>query len=192
MLKLSLEKGQSVSLANATGEGLTRVVMGLGWDVKKSKGWFSGGGGSIDLDASCLMFNSNGQLLDQVWFQQLRSRDGSIVHGGDNRTGDGDGDDEVIKVDLTRVPADVKTLVFTVNSFTGDTFDRVENAFCRLVDETTGAEVARYNLSSSGPHTAQVMAKVSRTATGWEMTAIGAPSNGRTFRDMMSAIVGSL
>ncbi len=108
---INLQKGQKISLDKEAGGGLTRIVMGLGWDAAKSKGGmlgglFGGGGGdSIDLDASCLMFDEAGNLLDTVWFRQLRSQDGSIQHSGDNRTGEGEGDDEQIQVNLASVPA---------------------------------------------------------------------------------------
>lgn len=192
---VSLQKGQSVRLEKSGGGTLTRVSMGLGWDVRKSKGlfgMFGGGGGDIDLDASCLMFDAAGNLVDQVWFRQLVSNDGSIVHSGDNRTGAGDGDDETINVDLTRLPATVRSLVFTVNSFTGESFDRIENAYCRVVDSTNGKELARYDLTGSGPHTGQVMAKLVRSGDGWEMKALGDRTTGRTFHDMMGAILGAL
>jgi tellurium resistance protein TerZ len=107
-----------------------------------------------------VLFNEQNKLVDTVWFKQLKSRDGSILHTGDNRTGDGDGDDEQIIVLLDKVPSEVKSLVFTVNSFTSQTFDAVENAYCRLVDATNNTEIARYTLSSQGSHTAQIMAKV--------------------------------
>jgi len=192
---VNLTKGQSIRLDKAGGGGaLRRAVMGLGWDVVKSRGFLGmgGGSGSIDLDASCLMFDANRAMVDSIWFRQLQSRDGSIVHTGDNRTGEGSGDDEQIRVDLTRVPPNVQTLVFTVNSFLGQTFDKVENAFCRIVDEETGQEIARYDLRQSGPHTAQVMAKLYRSGAGWEMKALGEPSNGRTFQDMMGSILHHL
>ncbi len=188
---VSLAKGQTVRLEKSGGGTLTKVTMGLGWDVRKAKGlmgMFGGGGGDIDLDASCLLFDGGGRLVDQIWFQQLRSRDGSIVHTGDNRTGAGDGDDEQIVVDLVSLPAEVQTLVFTVNSFTGDTFDRIENAYCRLVDTTTNSELARYDLTGAGNHTGQVMAKVTRGAGGWDMKALGDKTTGRTFHDMMPTI----
>ena len=192
-MSVSLTKGQTVSLKKSGGATLTRVRMGLGWDAVKKKGLFGGlKSQTIDLDASCLLFDASGSLVDQVWFQQLRSRDGSIRHTGDNLTGDGDGDDESIIVDLTSIPAQVVTLVFTVNSFTGQNFSQIENAFCRVVDESTGAETARYNLTGSGNHTAQVMAKVSRQGDGWAMTAIGQPATGRTFRDLLPAIAPHL
>jgi len=192
---VSLVKGQSVRLDKIADAGLRRVTMGLGWDVRQPKGFFGlfgGGGGDIDLDASCLLFDASSVLVDSVWFQQLQSNDGSILHTGDNRTGAGDGDDEQIIVDLQRLPANVTTLIFTVNSFTGDSFDRIENAYCRLVDETSGRELARYDLTGSGSHTGQVMAKVARQEGGWEMTAIGDRTSGRTFHDMMPAIVSHL
>jgi tellurium resistance protein TerZ len=192
---VSLQKGQSVRLEKSGGGTLTRVAMGLGWDVRKAKGLLGllgGGGGDIDLDASCLLFDADRNLLDQVWFRQLASNDGSIVHSGDNRTGAGDGDDETINVDLTRLPAAVRTLVFTVNSFTGDSFDRIENAYCRVVDSTNGKELARYDLTGAGSHTGQVMAKLVRSGDGWEMKALGDRTSGRTFQDMMGAILAAL
>ncbi len=192
---VNLQKGQTVRLEKSDGGTLTRVTMGLGWDVKKAKGlfgMFGGGGGDIDLDASCLLFDANRRLVDQVWFRQLTSADGSIIHSGDNRTGAGDGDDETIAVDLSRLPASVTTLIFTVNSFTGDTFERIDNAYCRLVDATTGKETARYDLTGQGSHTGQVMAHIARTGSGWEMKALGERTTGRTFQDMMPQITAAL
>jgi tellurium resistance protein TerZ len=192
-MSVSLSKGQKVSLSKEGGGGLTRVRMGLGWDAAPVKGLFGRKRSqTIDLDASALLFDSAGVLVDQVWFQQLTSKDGSVQHTGDNRTGEGEGDDESIRVDLGRVPSAVSTLVFTVNSFTGQDFSQIENAFCRLVDETTGSEIARYELTGSGSHTAQIMAKVSREGAGWSMTAIGTPASGRTFKDLLPAIAGHL
>jgi tellurium resistance protein TerZ len=192
---VSLTKGQTVRLEKSGGGTLSRVTMGLGWDVRKAgglRGLFGGGGGDVDLDASCLLFDASRAMVDSVWFRQLRSRDGSIIHTGDNRTGAGDGDDEQIIVDLTAVPPQVTVLVFTVNSFTGDTFERVENAYCRLVDAAAGQEMARYQLSGSGSHTGQVMAKLSRANGGWEMKALGEKTSGRTFHDMMPAVLAQL
>lgn len=193
---VSLQKGQTVRLEKSGGGTLTRVAMGLGWDVRKAKGllgMFGGGSsGDIDLDASCLLYDADRRLVDEIWFQQLASKDGSIVHSGDNRTGAGDGDDETINVDLSRLPASVQTLVFTVNSFQGDTFDRIANAYCRLIDLTNGKELARYDLTGSGSHTGQVMAKLTRGAGGWDMKALGEPTTGRTFHDMTGVIQTTL
>ena len=189
---VSLSKGQSVSLVKSGGGGLTQVRMGLGWDAVKKRGLFGSRSQSIDLDASALLFDGAGQLVDQVWFQQLTSRDGAVQHTGDNLTGEGEGDDESIRVHLDGVSQAVRSIVFTVNSFTGQDFSQIENAFCRLIDETTESEVARYDLSGSGRHTAQVMAKLSRDGTGWTMTAIGATASGRTFHDLLPTISGYL
>jgi len=168
----------------------------LGWDAKKSGGkgllggMFGGGGSdSIDLDASCVMFDDNNKAVDTVYFGHLKSKDGSVVHTGDNRTGDGDGDDEQIIVDLDKVPATVKSLVFTVNSFTGQTFDAVENAYCRIVDSGSKTEVARYTLSAQGSHTAQIMAKVYRHGGEWKMHAIGENGTGRTIENLLPQII---
>jgi tellurium resistance protein TerZ len=196
-MAITLTKGQKISLVKEAGGALTKVIMGLGWDAAKRSGGvlgFLGGGagGSIDLDASCLMFDAAKNLVDTVWFRQLRSQDGSVIHTGDNRTGDGDGDDEQIIVDLSQVPASVQSLVFVVNSFTGQTFDAVANAFCRMVNVSNKQEVARYSLSGGGKYTAQIMAKVYRYNGEWKMHAIGEPSSGRTFQDMLPQVVNCL
>ncbi len=193
-MSVNLQKGQKISLAKEAGGALTRVTMGLGWDAIKSKGFFGFGGKteSVDLDASCVMFDEAGRPVDVVWFRQLKSLDGSIVHTGDNRTGAGEGDDEQIIVDLSRVPDNVKSLVFTVNSFTGQNFSQVENAYCRIVDAGNQKEVARYELSVQGAHTAQIMAKLYRHNGEWKMHAIGENGSGRTFDDLMPLITPHL
>lgn len=194
-MAVNLQKGQKISLEKEAGGALSSIVMGLGWDaVQKKKGLFGlgGGGGHIDLDASCLLFDENKQLVDQVWFRQLQSRDGSIVHTGDNLTGEGEGDDEQIIVKLNQVPEAVKSLVFTVNSFTGQDFSKVANAFCRLVNQSNNQEIARYNLSVQGNHTAQIMAKVYRHNGEWKMHAIGENGTGRTFQDLLPQILPHL
>jgi len=190
-MSVNLSKGQKISLDKEAGTSLGKVVMGLGWDAVKKKGFLGFGGSTpdIDLDASCLMFSEQGRLVDTVWFRKLRSSDGSVTHTGDNRTGAGDGDDEQIIVELTQVPAEVKSLVFTVNSFTGQNFSQIENATCRLLDGNTQKEVARFDLSTTGNHTAQIMAKVYRHNGEWKMHAIGEIGNGRTFDDLMPQII---
>ena len=194
-MAVNLQKGQKISLEKEAGGALNRVTMGLGWDVAKSKGFFGFGGGkseSVDLDASCVLFDEANRPVDVVWFRQLKSRDGSISHSGDNRTGAGEGDDEQIVVELNRVPESVRSLVFTVNSFTGQTFSTVENAYCRLLNASNNQEVARFNLSVQGSHTAQIMAKLYRHNGEWKMHAIGENGVGRTFDDLMPQIVPHL
>lgn len=193
-MAISLSKGQTISLEKRPG-GLAKLHLGLGWDpVAKKKGFLAGllgGGGadSIDLDASCIVFDASKSAIDTVWFRQLASKDGAIVHTGDNLTGEGDGDDESIKVDVARLPANAMHLVFLVNSFRGQTFDEVENAFCRVLDDAAGTELCRYTLSEKGRHTGVVMGVLSRGAGGWTFKAVGAPAEGRTAAEMVSAAV---
>ncbi|MFD8706318.1 TerD family protein [Kitasatospora sp. NPDC059648] len=195
-MTVSLAKGQKISLEKPGGGQLSLVRMGLGWKAVQRKGFLAklmSAGREIDLDASAVLF-SGGRSVDVVYFQHLTSNDGSVRHSGDNLVGGaGDAtDDESITVDLTRVGAEVDQILFTVNSFTGQTFQEVEAAFCRLVDETTGTELARYTLTGGGPYTAQIMAKVQRTPAGWQMVAIGQPASGRTFKDLMPELVKHL
>jgi tellurium resistance protein TerZ len=182
-MAITLTKGQKISLEKESGGSLTKVVMGLGWDPVKSKK------ASIDLDASCVLFDESKGNIDTVSFKQLKSKDGSIIHTGDNLTGEGEGDDEQIIVNLDKVPEKVKYLVFTVNSFGGQTFNDVDNAYCRLVNDKSGQEIARYTLSGGGAHTALIMAKLYRHQGEWKMHALGDPSKGRVAKDLLPDIV---
>lgn len=192
---INLEKGQKISLSKESGGNLTKVVMGLGWDAKKKGGMLGGLFGSsesIDLDASCVMFDEKNKVVDTVWFRQLTSRDGSVKHTGDNTTGEGEGDDEQIIVNLDKVPENVRALVFTVNSFTGQTFDSIENAYCRMVDSSNNKEIARYTLKTQGSHSAQIMAKVYKHNNEWKMHAIGENGNGKTIEALLPQIINHL
>ncbi|MER6978931.1 TerD family protein [Streptomyces carpinensis] len=194
-MSVNLTKGQQISLSKSDGTELSAVRMGLGWRAAQRKGFLAKltGAQDIDLDASALLV-AKGQVADVVFFRHLVSDDGSVRHLGDNLTG-GSGagdDDEVILVDLARVPAHVDQIVFTVNSFTGQTFAEVQDAFCRLVDERTGQELARYTLSGGGTHTAQIMAKLHREGNRWQLKAIGEPAAGQTFQDLLPAITAHL
>ena len=169
---VSLVKGQKVTLRKDGGVALTFLRMGLGWDPVEKRGLFGNRSADIDLDASAVMFADN-QIADVVYYGQLQSKDGSVQHQGDNLTGAGEGDDEVMLVDLTRVPAHVTTVMFIVTSYKGHTFEQVQNAFCRLVDGTIDTELARYTLQGGMPFTGMVMAKVYRQGSEWKLQAIG-------------------
>ncbi|MEU9169549.1 TerD family protein [Streptomyces sp. NPDC048420] len=192
-MSVNLSKGQAVSLQKAGGGTLKAVRMGLGWQSAPRRGLFGRRSREIDLDASAVLF-ADTEIIDVVWFRHLVSNDGSVQHSGDNQVGGAGqgGDDESILVDLERIPTHVNQIVFTVNSFTGQTFTEVANAFCRLVDENTGQELARYTLTGGGTATAQIMAKVSRQSGGWSMQAIGEPGHGRTIGDLGPAILPHL
>lgn len=169
---VNLQKGQRVTLRKEGGTALTFVKMGLGWDPVQTRSMFGNRTVDIDLDASVIMF-ADGNPADFAYYGQLSSKDGSVRHQGDNLTGEGEGDDEVILVDLTRVPAHVTTLLFIVTSYKGHTFEQVKNAFCRLVDGSNNAELARYTLAGGMPFTAMAMAKVYRAGAEWKLQALG-------------------
>ncbi|HIG8123454.1 TPA: TerD family protein, partial [Klebsiella pneumoniae] len=173
---------------------LSQLQFGLGWDPVKKKGLFGsifGGNDSIDLDAGCVLLDAAGNKIDTIWFRKLKSSCGSVVHSGDNLTGEGDGDDEIIRVDLTKLPANVEYLAFTVNSFRGQSFNDVDNAFCRVVDQTN-KELARYQLTEQGAHTGIIIASLRRNNGNWDFTAHGKASGGRTIDDMQRDIISTV
>lgn len=177
--RVSLRKSERVSLVKTGAPPLDKVIMGLGWDP-------AAGRKSIDLDASVIAFDAQGGKLEIVWFMHLSEYGGAITHTGDNVTGKGEGDDEQIKVDLSRLPDQVASLVFTINSFKGQTFTEIARAFCRLVEERSGAELVRFDLSDSEPHTGVLMAMLRRTGPKvWEMRAIGEFHDGRTVKKLI-------
>jgi tellurium resistance protein TerZ len=184
-MTIHLTKGARIPLSKPDGSKFNRLSMGLGWDGVK--GGFFGKAKDIDLDASCLLLNKDKQLVDQVWFRVLKSQCGSIHHSGDNRTGDGDGDDETISVNLATLPANVEYLVFTVNSFTGQSFKNVENATCRLYDDQN-VEQAKFVLSEKGDHTAMIMVSAYRHGDEWRVKAIGHPTQCQIASQLLSDI----
>lgn len=188
-MSVSLSKNQAIDLSKPDGSSLTRVTMGLGWDVAKivKKGLFGTktvDGESVDLDASAIAYDANKNVVETIWFRKLSGLNGAIVHTGDNRTGDGDGDDEQIKVDLSKVPSNVAYIVFTVNSFTGQTFDTIDNAFCRLVDDTNNKELAKIDLSAKGRHRAVVMSVIERKGSAWSFKSIAEIGTGQVAGDL--------
>jgi len=169
-----LEAGQEVALHEIRKGELAMVKMALGWDPVRVHGVRGPRKVAIDLDASALLFVGH-NLVDAAAFFQLSSRNGTVRHSGDNLTGEGQGDDEVITVDLARLPQQISAVVFVVTSYAGHTFERVRNAYWRMIDGTSGAELARGNLRAGGRHTGMVVAKVYRDDGIWRLGAIGAP-----------------
>ena len=186
--RVNLTKGQKVTLRKDGGVALTRIRMGLGWDPIKRGGFFGGRQRDIALDASVLTF-SRGQLVEAIYYGQLRSQDNSILHSGDNLTGEGEGDDEVINVDLTAIPPQIDTLIFIVTSYQGQTFEEVDNAFCRLVDLTTNAELARFTLQGGMPFTGVTMAIINREGNDWKLRAIGDGFMGKNPREALPQVL---
>ncbi|GHH42761.1 TerD family protein (plasmid) [Streptomyces sp. CA-294286] len=171
---VSLAKGGNVSLSKEA-PGLTAVVVGLGWDVRTTTGT------DYDLDASALLVDEAGKVLSNehfVFFNNLKSPDGSVEHTGDNLTGEGEGDDESIKVDLASVPAQVSRIVFPVSihdaESRGHSFGQVRGAFIRVVNQAGGAEIARYDLSEdAATETAMVFGELYRNGAEWKFRAVG-------------------
>ena len=168
---IELTQGQELVLVAADGQPLTRLRMGVGWDHDRTAGFIGTGAPPIDLDASAVQF-AGGQLFDLAFFNHLATRDGSVEHLGDNLTGRGEGDDEVITVDLGRVYGKVDTIVFLVSSYQGHSLEWVSNAYCRLVDDRD-VELARLTLTLGVPETGLAMAKIFRDGDGWTLRAIG-------------------
>ncbi|MGK8486893.1 TerD family protein [Nocardia asiatica] len=150
---------------------LEHLRVALGWDPVR-RNWSGAAAKDIDLNVAALLFAED-HITDVVYHEQLSSRDGSVRHFGDSTTGEGKGDNEVITVDLTRIPPQITTVVFLVTSYTGQTFDQIENAFCRVVDTVSGAEIAHHDLSADASHTGLVMGKVSRDGGMWRFDPIG-------------------
>ena len=173
-MAVTLSKGQNVSLSK-TDPLLKHILIGLGWDARSSDGQ------DFDLDASVFMTADNGKVPSDdyfVFYNQLKSPCGSVQHTGDNLTGDGDGDDESIIVELEKVPANIKSLFVTVTIHDAETrrqnFGQVSNAFVRLVNHETGQEVLRFDLSEDySTETAMVFGEVYRHNSDWKFRAIG-------------------
>lgn len=175
-----------------TGRGsLRHITMGLGWDPVRATGLFSRRGKDIDLNAAALSFAGN-RFVDIAFHEQLTSRDGAIRHLGDSVTGDGDGDNEVIVVDLTRLSPQVTTIVFLVTCYTGQGFDRIENGFCRVTDNVSGNELARLDLAGARTHTGLVLGKLHRPHTDWAFTRIGEPIWAQHVVDAIPQLSGHL
>ncbi|MFF8196077.1 TerD family protein [Streptomyces bobili] len=184
--RVSLQKNQTVSLVKGGSPLLSQVKMGLGWEPAYR-------GKDIDLDASVIAYGPQRNHIDSCYFGKLSIVNGAIKHSGDNLTGEGGGDDEVITVDLGRLPQEVTGLVFTVNSFSGQKFTEVAKAYCRLLDAATGEELVRFDLTSAEPQTGVMMAKLIRQFSGeWDMTAMGEFVKARTVRNMVKPAAQSL
>ncbi|EGG43976.1 stress-induced protein [Streptomyces griseoaurantiacus M045] len=184
--RVSLTKNQTVSLVKGGRPLLAQVKMGLGWEPAFR-------GKDIDLDASVIAYGAQREHIDSCYFGKLSILNGAIKHSGDNLTGEGGGDDEVIVVDLGRIPQEVTGLVFTVNSFSGQKFTEVAKAYCRLLDAATGEELVRFDLTGAESQTGVMMAKLVRQFSGeWDMTAMGNFVKSRTVRGMVKPAAQAL
>ncbi|MBR1647462.1 MAG: TerD family protein [Selenomonadaceae bacterium] len=179
-MAISLQKGQKVDLTKGN-PGLKKILIGLGWDTNKYDGGFD-----FDLDAAAFLLNGTGKVNsddDFVFYNNLKHKSGAVEHMGDNLTGEGEGDDEEIKIDLEKVPANVDKIDFTVTIYDAEsrkqTFGQVSNAYIRVVDEMTGKEIIRYDLGEDfSVETAVVVGEIYRNKGEWKFNAIGAGWSG--------------
>ena len=173
-MAISLQKGGNVNLSKEA-PGLTKMIVGLGWDTRATDG------AAFDLDGAIFLLNAEGKVrsdADFVFYNNLKSTDGSIVHSGDNTTGAGDGDDETVTIDLASVPADVDKIAICVTIHDAEArkqnFGQVSKAFVRCVNAAGSSEIARYDLSEDGStEAAMVFGEVYRAGTDWKFRAIG-------------------
>ncbi|RXM77195.1 TerD family protein [Clostridium tetani] len=199
-MSISLKKGQRISLTKENNK-LSKVMVGLGWDaVEQSNGkgllgslFGKGNQIDIDCDASVIMLDENDKVSDKksiIYFGNLNSKDGSIRHMGDNLTGDGDGDDEQIMVDLTRVPSNIYKLVFIVNIYNcvkrNQHFGMIKNAFIRIVNMTDNKEMLRFNLTDEYSNkTGLFVGEIYRHGSEWKFAAVGEGSMATGINDMI-------
>jgi stress response protein SCP2 len=199
-LAINLQKGQRVDLTKGN-PGLSKIMVGLGWDPVQSGGGgglfgglFSGGGAAnIDCDASVILLGANDKLQnnkDVVYFGNLKSPDGSVQHSGDNLTGDGDGDDEQVMIDLSRVPSHVQKLVFVVNIYDcvkrKQHFGMIKNAFIRVVNPGNNQELIHYNLTDNySGLTCLVTGEIYRHGNEWKFAAIGSGTNAASLSEVI-------
>lgn len=178
-MAISLQKGGNVNLSKEA-PGLTQLKVGLGWDVRATDG------AAFDLDGAVFLLNASGKVRsdsDFIFYNNLKSADGSVVHSGDNRTGEGEGDDETVSIDLSKVPADVDKVVLGVTIHDAEArrqnFGMVGKAFIRCVNAATNQEIARYDLSEdSSTEGAMIFGEVYRNGADWKFRAIGQGFNG--------------
>lgn len=187
-MAISLQKGQRVDLTKGN-PGLSKIMVGLGWDPVENRGGggllgslFGGGGGAnIDCDASVIMLSEGDKISnnkDVIYFGNLKSADGSVHHSGDNLTGQGDGDDEQVNIDLSRIPSHIQKLVFVVNIYDcvkrKQHFGMIRNAFIRVVNPMSGQELIHYNLTDDyNGRTSLIVGEIYRHGADWKFAAVG-------------------
>ena len=195
-MSISLQKGQKVSLSKENA-GLSKVIVGLGWDeVQQKRGFFAPKPQAIDCDASALLL-INGKLVDKqdvVYFGNLKHKSGTVQHMGDNLTGAGEGDDEQIMIDLSRVPQEYDRIVIVVTIYQAiprkQHFGMIQNAFIRLVDARSNVEMCKYNLTENySGMTAMIFGEVYRHGNEWKFSAIGQGTNDPGIADLIKRYV---
>ncbi|APT51810.1 stress protein [Bacillus safensis] len=195
-MAITLEKGQRIDLTKGKA-GLTNILVGLGWDPVSQGGGFlgklfgGGGGADVDCDASVLMLKNDKftENKDLIYFGNLKSKCGSVEHTGDNLTGEGDGDDEQVLVNLSKVPGNVNKLVFVVNIYDAlrrnQHFGMIQNAYIRIVDRSNNQELVKYNLKDDyAGKTSLIVGELYRHENEWKFAALGNGTNDAKLADI--------
>ncbi len=199
-MSINLVKGQKIDLTKGSA-GLSKIMVGLGWDPVAQKsggllgGLFGGGTPDIDCDASAIMLDANGKLTNKsnlIYFGNLRSQNNSVIHQGDNLTGDGDGDDEQIMLDLASIDGDIQKIIFVVNIYDcvkrRQDFGMIQNAFIRVVDMGSNGELCKFNLTDNyAGKTSLIVGEIYRNANEWKFGAIGQGTNDGSLSDIIRA-----
>lgn len=199
-MSINLVKGQKIDLTKGAA-GLSKIMVGLGWDPVAQKsggllgGLFGGGAPDIDCDASAIMLDASGKLTNKsnlIYFGNLKSQDNSVIHQGDNLTGDGDGDDEQIMLDLGSISRDIEKIVFVVNIYDcvkrRQDFGMIQNAFIRVVDMGKNSELCKFNLTDNyAGQTSLIVGEIYRNANEWKFGAIGQGTNDGSLSDIIRA-----
>lgn len=195
-MSISLKKGQKVSLTKEKA-GLSKVIIGLGWDeVQQSRGFFAPKPKPVDCDASAIILKDGKleQISDVVYFGNLRHMSGTVQHMGDNLTGEGAGDDEQVLVDLEKLPSQYDRIVMVVNIYQAmqrnQHFGMIRNAFIRIVDQKTGVELCRYNLTDDySGRTAMIFGEIYRHDGEWKFNAVGQGTNDAGLKEMIQRYI---
>ncbi|MBQ7501290.1 TerD family protein [bacterium] len=182
--------GAAAGMSAVMAAAIHNVAMAIGWSAVEKSGFLSRFfGKEIDLDASCIAVDSNGDVVDVVFYNKPSGCNGQIRHSGDDRTGEASGDNELIYVKLDTLPPTITQLFFVITSYEGQNFNDIKNAYCRLINYDTKLELIHYNISGSGKHTAMVMCKLVKEPAGWAMQAIGANAMGTTPSSMFREVL---
>jgi tellurium resistance protein TerZ len=198
-MAINLVKGQKINLEKSSGEKLLKLSLGLNWGaIEKSSFLFGKSKESVDLDGSCAVFNKDGEMIDVIYFGQLKSKDGSVKHSGDDLTGDTDGDDgldnEIISVDLTKITSDAEQLVFILNSFKGQDFSDIPFARIRVFEgdfKSVNEVVATFDIANDPKFAGfltMIMGKLYKRDGEWKFSAIGEPTTDSKLQDAIGTV----
>ena len=187
----NLAPGRTVNLADLT--GAPKLIIGCGWEAKQNRSFLDKllkkPEKTVDLDFSCIVYNKDHEFIDTIWYTEMKSKDNAIHHSGDETTGETEGDDEQISVDLMALNPEVQSMVFTISSFSGTTFEDVDDAYVRIIDDRACKEVLRMRFRGRENVTAKIMFRMRKDENGaWQITALNKGATGANIHDLYPQI----